>query len=84
MTEVRIPYLTDKVSLEMSVERVELEIMSSSLTNRTIKIIEKTLKEAELSEVDKIILVGGSTRMPLVLTALKNFLKRTAKMCKSG
>lgn len=81
VTEVRIPYLTDKVSLEMSVERVELEVMSSSLTNRTIKIIEKTIKEAELNEVDKIILVGGSTRMPLVFTALKNFFKKEPLKC---
>ena len=81
ITEVRIPYLTDKVNLEMTVERVDLEVMSSSLTNRTLSIVKKTLEEAELRSVDKVILVGGSTRMPLISSALKNFFKKEPLKC---
>ncbi len=54
--------------VELSLNRAELNSLLEPIITRTIKACEACLKDAELekSQIDKILLVGGSTRVPLV------------------
>lgn len=53
--------------------RTQFEEMNQFLLNRTVHILESVLKEAELEwgQIDKILLVGGSTRMPAVVDMIE-------------
>ncbi|MEM8916447.1 MAG: Hsp70 family protein, partial [Pseudomonadota bacterium] len=55
--------------------RAKLEALVDELVQRTLKPCKAALKDAGLkaSEIDEIILVGGMTRMPMVIEAVKNF-----------
>ncbi|MCB0155814.1 MAG: Hsp70 family protein [Anaerolineae bacterium] len=61
--------------LEATVERSEFEEMTEALLARTIESLEKVFTDAELSpdEVDRVLLVGGATRMPAVWTLVANY-----------
>ena len=66
-----IPY-----HLEATVERSEFEELTQALLDRTIESLEKVFTDAELSpeEVDRVLLVGGATRMPAVWTLVANYI----------
>lgn len=78
-TEVNLPYITADSSgpkhLVITISRAKFEQLSQSLINRTIKPCESALKNAGLkpSDIDEIILVGGSTRIPAIQEAVKKF-----------
>jgi len=55
---------------EISLTRSKLEEIIQPLINDTINITKDTIEQANKSEIDGIILVGGSTRIPLITTAL--------------
>lgn len=55
---------------EISLTRSKLEEIIQPLINHTIDITKDTIEQAEKHEIDGIILVGGSTRIPLITTAL--------------
>jgi molecular chaperone DnaK len=59
--------------LEMNITRTEFNDIAKSYIDKTLAIVDSTIKEAELSpdDLDKIVLVGGSTRIPLVQDLLK-------------
>jgi molecular chaperone HscA len=61
---------------EISISREQFESIASKVVDKTIKIFDSVLDDAELDEDDikGIILVGGSTRSPLVTKKLKNFI----------
>ena len=71
-TEVNLPFITatddGPVHLEESLTRAEFESLTQSLLERTIEPTEQALSDAGYTtdEVDEVILVGGSTRMPQV------------------
>jgi molecular chaperone DnaK len=71
-TEINLPYITatDKgpKHLLLKLTRAKLEQLIDPLIKRCIHPIEQALKDANLkySDIDKIILVGGPTRMPIV------------------
>src|SRR5699024_11852835 len=54
--------------LEMTLSRAKFDELTSDLVERTMDPVKKALQDADLSakELDKVILVGGSTRIPAV------------------
>jgi molecular chaperone DnaK len=78
-TEINLPYITATGSgpkhLVKTLTRSKFEQLIDDLVKRTITPCEKALKAAGLSksDIDEIILVGGSTRIPAVQEAVKEF-----------
>lgn len=78
-TEVNLPYITavDGVPkhLVVKISRAKFEQLADELVQRTLKPCEKALKDAGLntSEIDEVILVGGSTRIPAIQEAVEKF-----------
>jgi molecular chaperone DnaK len=78
-TEINLPYVTATASgpkhLVKSLSRAKFEQLIDDLVKRTIAPCEKAMKSAGLSksDIDEIILVGGSTRIPAVQEAVEKF-----------
>ncbi len=78
-TEVNLPYVTATASgpkhLVKTITRSKFEQLISDLVKRTIEPCQTALKSAGLStgDIDEIILVGGSTRIPAVQEAVEKF-----------
>jgi len=78
-TEINLPYVTATASgpkhLVRSLTRSKFEQLIADLVKRTIEPCETALKSAGLSksDIDEIILVGGSTRIPAVQEAVEKF-----------
>ncbi|NBC04267.1 MAG: molecular chaperone DnaK [Bacteroidetes bacterium] len=78
-TEINLPYITaiDGVPkhLVLKLSRSKFEQLSDDLISRTLKPCELALKDAGVSksDIDEIILVGGSTRIPRVQEAVEEF-----------
>lgn len=76
-TEINLPFVTADSSgpkhLNMSLTRAKFEELTKDLLNRTIEPCKKALKDAKLnpSEIDEVILVGGSTRIPKIQEIVK-------------
>ncbi|PCK20756.1 molecular chaperone DnaK [Bacillus pumilus] len=81
-TQISLPFITageaGPLHLELTLTRAKFEELSSDLVERTMTPVRQALKDADLSasEIDKVILVGGSTRIPAVQEAIK---KETGK-----
>ncbi len=71
-TTISLPFITANQSgpkhLEMKLSRAKFEEMTADLMDRTIIPAKRAIEDSGLktSEIDKILLVGGSTRMPMV------------------
>jgi molecular chaperone DnaK len=78
-TEVNLPYITavDGVPkhLVLKITRAKFESLADDLINRTLEPCKLALKDAGLStsEIDEVILVGGSTRIPKIQEAVEAF-----------
>lgn len=78
-TEINLPYITATASgpkhLVRTLTRAKFEQLIEDLVKRTIEPCESALKAAGLSksDIDQIILVGGSTRIPAVQEAVEKF-----------
>ncbi|MBR3120189.1 molecular chaperone DnaK [Oceanobacillus profundus] len=76
-TQISLPFITageaGPLHLEMNLTRAKFEELSSDLVERTMIPTRKALSDAGLStnEIHKVILVGGSTRIPAVQEAIK-------------
>jgi molecular chaperone DnaK len=77
-TEINLPYITADAErnpkhLVMTLSRAKLEDLVADLVNRTKGPVEAALKDAGLkpTDIDEVILVGGQTRMPAVVDAVK-------------
>jgi len=76
-TEINLPYVTADASgpkhLVVTLTRAKLEDLVRDLVEKTRKPVEAALKDAGLkaAEIDEVILVGGMTRMPAVVEAVK-------------
>ncbi len=81
-TEINLPYVTavDGVPkhLVKKISRSKFEQLSDELIQRTLKPCEMALKDAgmSVSEIDEVILVGGSTRIPKIQEVVENFFKK--------
>lgn len=78
-TEINLPYITADASgpkhLVRTLSRAKFEQLASDLIKRTIEPCKSALKNAGLktTDIDEIILVGGSTRIPAIQDAVKAF-----------
>jgi len=78
-TQINLPYLTQKegtpIHLEVELTRAKLEQLIEPTLKRLDPIMARAVKDAKIStaEVEKVILVGGPTRMPSVQDRFKNF-----------
>jgi molecular chaperone DnaK len=78
-TEINLPFVTADASgpkhMTMKLTRSKLESLVESLVQRTIGPLKQALADAGLkpSEVDEVVLVGGSTRMPRVQQVVKEY-----------
>ena len=81
-TEVNLPFITADAGgpkhLNIKLTRAKLEALVDTLIDRTIDPCRAALKDAGMSagEIDEVILVGGMTRMPKVIEAVKTFFGR--------
>ncbi len=62
-------------ALDMSLNREQFEAVTAALTARTLQAVRKTLRDAELTkdDIQGVVMVGGSTRMPQVQAAVADF-----------
>ncbi|AXN37577.1 molecular chaperone DnaK [Peribacillus butanolivorans] len=76
-TQISLPFITagdaGPLHLDVTMTRAKFDELSSSLVERTMGPTRQAMKDAGLSasEIDKVILVGGSTRIPAVVEAIK-------------
>ncbi len=81
-TEINLPFITADASgpkhLVMKLTRAKLESLVDDLIQRTMEPCRSALKDAGVSagEISEVILVGGMTRMPKVIEAVKQFFGR--------
>ena len=81
-TEINLPFITADASgpkhLVMKLSRAKLESLVDDLVARTMEPCRAALKDAGVtaSEIQEVILVGGMTRMPKVIEAVKQFFGR--------
>ena len=79
-TEISIPFITQgeagPLHLSVNLTRAKFEDLISDLLDSTLTPVRDAMKEAKLSknDIDKVILVGGSTRIPKVVDLIKNEL----------
>ncbi len=79
-TDINIPYITANqdgpMHLERTLTRAKFNEMTADLVEKTMGPLRQALKDSGLSagQIDKVILVGGSTRIPAVQDAIKNFI----------
>ena len=78
-TSINLPFLTmsnaGPVHLDMRISRAKLEQMIQPLVERTMEPVRQALKDAKKTpeQIDEIVLVGGSTRIPMVQETVKKF-----------
>ncbi|RMH81025.1 MAG: molecular chaperone DnaK [Acidobacteria bacterium] len=80
-TEINLPFITidpstnQPLHLQKKLTRARLEEMIRDLVDRTMDIVRRALEDAKLrpQEIDDVVLVGGSTRIPLVQQKIKDF-----------
>lgn len=81
-TEISLPFLTADATgpkhLSIKLSRAKFEQMIEPLVKRTLVPCEKALADAKLKigDIKEVILVGGSTRVPMVQELVKNFFQK--------
>ena len=85
-TNINLPFITADASgpkhLDYTLTRAEFERITKDLLDRCKKPVEQALKDAglKMGEVDEVILVGGSTRMPAVQELVKQLTGKAPNM----
>ena len=85
-THINLPFITADASgpkhLDFTLSRAEFEKITSDLLERTKKPVKQAMKDAGVSmgDIDEVILVGGSTRMPAVQELVKKETGRDPHM----
>jgi molecular chaperone DnaK len=83
-TEINLPYVTATASgpkhLVKKLTRAKFEQLSDTLVKRSMEPVAKALKDAGLTtkDIDEVILVGGSTRMPRIADEVEKFFGKKA------
>lgn len=76
-TQVNLPYITADASgpkhLQMTISRAQFEKIVRPIVERSIQPCQNVMKDAKVnsSQIDEVILVGGQTRMPLIVEIVK-------------
>ena len=79
-TNINLPFITATATgpkhFNMDLSRAKFEELTKHLVNQTIEPTKKAMEDAKLSpsDINKVILVGGSTRIPAVQEEIKKFL----------
>ncbi len=79
-SSINLPFITADASgpkhLDMTLSRAEFNRLTADLVDATMKPVKQALSDSGLSasEIDKVLLVGGSTRIPAVQEAVQKFL----------
>ena len=83
-TEINLPFLTADASgpkhLNVSLQRSQFDRMIEKFVKKSLVPVKNALKDAKLkpAQIDEVILVGGSTRIPAVRTAVEGLFKKSA------
>ena len=78
-TEINLPFITAGASgplhMQLKLTRTRLEQLMNDLLDRSMKPVKLALEDAKLSpnDIQEVVLVGGSTRIPKVQTLVRNF-----------
>src|SRR5216117_2422413 len=78
-TEINLPFITaganGPIRMEEKLTRTRLEQMMNDLLDRSIKPVKQALEDAKMSpnDIQEVVLVGGSTRIPKVQSLVRNF-----------
>ena len=84
-TNVNLPFITavegQPVHLDMSITRAKFDEITKDLVQETREPVENALKDANLTkdDIDKVLLVGGSTRIPAVQEMVKSITGKEAQ-----
>jgi molecular chaperone DnaK len=84
-TDINLPFITSDASgpkhLNITLTRAKLEQLATPIVERIKEPILRTLKDSKLepTDIDKIILIGGQTRMPLVKKVVEDLLGKQAE-----
>lgn len=76
-TEVNIPFISQgadgPLHMNLTLKRAKLEELASTYIDKSIEVIKRALEAASMqtSDIDEVILVGGQTRMPAIVNAVK-------------
>ena len=79
-TNINLPFITataeGPLHLNMDLSRAKFDELTADLVKKTEDPVKEALKDANLSasDIDKVLLVGGSTRIPAVQTLVKNLI----------
>ena len=75
---ISLPFLTESMHIDTTITREELETLAAPWIDRTIALSREALRDAGLtpSDLDAVILVGGSSRIPAVRRAVKEWCGR--------
>lgn len=83
-TSISLPFITANETgpkhMELSLSRAKFEELTADLLARVVDPVKRALEDSDLSasEIDKVLLVGGSTRMPMVQRKIKELLDKDA------
>jgi molecular chaperone DnaK len=79
-TEINLPFIAtnakgEPLHVQKTMTRAELELLTSELVERSLEPCRKCLSDAKLTpqDIQSVVLVGGMTRMPAVIKAVKEF-----------
>ena len=78
--QISLPFIsmnaTGPLHLEKTLSRAQFDSMTANLVERTMEPVRQALKDAKMTanDLDQVLLVGGSTRIPAVQNAIKNEL----------
>lgn len=81
-TEINLPFITSDASgpkhLYFKMTRAQLEDLVKEYIDRSIQLVEQTIREAKLDKKDigEVILVGGQTRMPKIVDAVRQYFSK--------
>lgn len=78
ITEIELASFYRKKDLEFSLTRTKFEEISKNLFKRSMDCVKKTLKDAglEKEDIDEVVLVGGTTRIPYIKQMLENYFNK--------
>lgn len=73
MTKVEIEQIVEGIDFAETLTRAKFEELNMDLFKKTMKPVENVLKDAELTvdDIDDVVLVGGSTRIPKIQELLR-------------
>jgi len=77
-TNIKIPFLWQENDLRLTLSREQFEELTRDLLEKMIEPTKQTLSDAKLTptQIDRVVLVGGSTRMPAVQRLAKELLEK--------